>query len=80
MPDHDTYQHLNSLLDTSSVDYRLIDHDSGGMTDKVCALRTPRVRGREVHRLDRSLCISGADYARVAQPRVETIATPASAA
>jgi Ala-tRNA(Pro) deacylase len=39
MPSHDTYEHLISLLDASSVDYRLIDHEPEGTTDKVCALR-----------------------------------------
>lgn len=39
MPDDDTYQHLISLLDTSSVDYRLIDHEPEGATDTVSALR-----------------------------------------
>jgi Ala-tRNA(Pro) deacylase len=39
MPDHDTYQHLISLLDSSRVDYRLIDHEPEGATEAVCALR-----------------------------------------
>ncbi|MGW7259095.1 YbaK/EbsC family protein [Streptomyces sp. NPDC054834] len=39
MPDHDTYQHLISLLDASRVDYRLIDHEPEGATEAVCALR-----------------------------------------
>ncbi|MER7407486.1 YbaK/EbsC family protein [Streptomyces sp. NPDC000070] len=36
---HDTYDHLISLLDSASVDYRLIDHDPEGATEAVCALR-----------------------------------------
>ncbi|MEY9995176.1 Ala-tRNA(Pro) deacylase [Streptomyces sp. V4I8] len=36
---HDTYDHLISLLDSSSVDYRLIDHAPEGATEAVCALR-----------------------------------------
>ncbi|MER5218462.1 YbaK/EbsC family protein [Streptomyces sp. NPDC002838] len=39
MPDHDTYQRLISLLDTSSVDYHLIDHAPEGTTDTVSTLR-----------------------------------------
>ncbi|MFJ8535936.1 YbaK/EbsC family protein [Streptomyces sp. NPDC093591] len=42
MPDrtlHDTYDHLISLLDSSCVDYRLIDHEPEGGTEAVCALR-----------------------------------------
>ncbi|MFD9325910.1 YbaK/EbsC family protein [Streptomyces sp. NPDC060065] len=39
MPDDDTYRQLISLLDTSSVDYRLIDHEPEGATDTVSALR-----------------------------------------
>jgi Ala-tRNA(Pro) deacylase len=160
---HDTYDRLISLLDASSVDYRLIDHAPEGTTDAVCALRghpaseaakciVLRVKvdrrttrnvlavvpgdrrvdldairalyaaryvgfsdaetaerlaraipgtvlpfsfdpGLEVvadpdvvarprlyfnaARLDRSLCLSGADYERLAKPRVEPIAGPA---
>jgi Ala-tRNA(Pro) deacylase len=159
---HDTYDRLISLLDASSVDYRLIDHAPEGTTDAVCALRghpaseaakciVLRVKvdrrttrnvlavvpgdrrvdldairalyaaryvgfsdaetaerlaraipgtvlpfsfdpGLEVvadpdvvarprlyfnaARLDRSLCLSGADYERLAEPRVEPIAGP----
>lgn len=36
---HDTYDHLISLLDSSCVDYRLIDHAPEGATEAVCALR-----------------------------------------
>ncbi|MFG2461721.1 YbaK/EbsC family protein [Streptomyces sp. NPDC048523] len=36
---YDTYDRLITLLDTSSVDYRLIDHVPEGTTDAVCALR-----------------------------------------
>ncbi|MER7562194.1 YbaK/EbsC family protein [Streptomyces sp. NPDC097941] len=36
---YDTYDCLITLLDTSSVDYRLIDHVPEGTTDAVCALR-----------------------------------------
>ncbi|MFE6176417.1 YbaK/EbsC family protein [Streptomyces sp. NPDC056464] len=36
---HDTYERLISLLDSSSVDYRLIDHEPEGSTEAVCALR-----------------------------------------
>ncbi|WP_406179732.1 YbaK/EbsC family protein [Streptomyces canus] len=36
---YDTYDRLISLLDASSVDYRLIDHAPEGTTDAVCALR-----------------------------------------
>ncbi|WP_367320159.1 YbaK/EbsC family protein [Streptomyces sp. HUAS ZL42] len=39
MPDHDTYQHLISLLDSSRVDYRIVDHAPEGATEAVCALR-----------------------------------------
>jgi Ala-tRNA(Pro) deacylase len=39
MQDHDTYQHLISLLDTFSVDYRLLDHEPEGATKAVSALR-----------------------------------------
>ncbi|MGW0826024.1 YbaK/EbsC family protein [Streptomyces sp. NPDC002845] len=39
MPHHDTYQRLITLLDTSSVEYRLIDHAPEGATEAVCALR-----------------------------------------
>jgi Ala-tRNA(Pro) deacylase len=39
MPDHDTYRHLISLLDSSSVDYHLIDHEPEGSTESVSALR-----------------------------------------
>lgn len=39
MPDHDTYQHLISLLDSSRVGYRLIDHAPEGTTAAVSALR-----------------------------------------
>lgn len=159
---YDTYDRLISLLDTSSVDYKLIDHAPEGTTDAVCALRghpaseaakcivlrvkVDRRTTRHVlavvpgdrrvdldavrtlfaaryvgfsdaetaerlaraipgtvlpfsfdpelevvadpgvvaqprlyfnaARLDRSLLISGADYARVAQPRLEPIASP----
>ncbi|MDF3142194.1 MULTISPECIES: YbaK/EbsC family protein [unclassified Streptomyces] len=38
-PQHDTYDHLISLLDNSCVDYRLIDHEPEGATEAVCALR-----------------------------------------
>jgi Ala-tRNA(Pro) deacylase len=160
---YDTYDRLISLLDASSVDYRLIDHAPEGTTDAVCALRghpaseaakcivlrvkvdrrttrnvlavvpgdrrvdldairalyaaryvgfsdaetaerlaraipgtvlpfsfdpelevvaDPDVVARprlyfNAARLDRSLCLSGADYERLAQPRVEPIAGPA---
>jgi Ala-tRNA(Pro) deacylase len=159
---YDTYDRLISLLDASSVDYRLIDHAPEGTTDAVCALRghpaseaakciVLRVKvdrrttrnvlavvpgdrrvdldairalyaaryvgfsdaetaerlaraipgtvlpfsfdpGLEVvadpdvvarprlyfnaARLDRSLCLSGADYERLAKPRVDPIAGP----
>ncbi len=162
MPGHDTYQRLISLLDTSRVDYDLIDHAPEGTTDAVSALRghpaseaakcivlrvkvdrrttrhvlavvpgdrrldldairalfaaryvgfsdaetaerlaravpgtvlsfsfdpelelvaDPDVVDRSrlyfnAARLDRSLCMSGADYARTAQPRVVPIAGP----
>ncbi|MFL5997947.1 MAG: YbaK/EbsC family protein [Streptomyces sp.] len=36
---NDTYDRLISLLDASSVGYRLIDHAPEGITDAVCALR-----------------------------------------
>jgi Ala-tRNA(Pro) deacylase len=36
---YDTYDRLITLLDTSSVDYRLIDHAPEGTTAAVCALR-----------------------------------------
>lgn len=36
---YDTYDRLITLLDTSSVDYQLIDHAPEGTTDAVCALR-----------------------------------------
>lgn len=42
MPDHaehDTYDHLIALLDSSHVDYRLLDHAPEGGTEAVCALR-----------------------------------------
>jgi Ala-tRNA(Pro) deacylase len=39
MPDDDTYQRLIDLLDTSRVDYRLIDHAPEGTTETVSALR-----------------------------------------
>ncbi|MFI6435517.1 YbaK/EbsC family protein [Streptomyces sp. NPDC050759] len=160
---HDTHDRLISLLDSSSVDYKLIDHAPEGTTDAVCALRghpsseaakcivlrvkVDRRTTRNVlavvpgdrrvdldairklyaaryvgfsdaetaerlaraipgtvlpfsfdpelevvadpdvvaqprlyfnaARLDRSLCLSGADYERLAQPRVEPIAGPA---
>jgi Ala-tRNA(Pro) deacylase len=160
---YDTYERLISLLDASSTDYELIDHEPEGTTEAVSALRghqaseaakcivlrvkadrrttrhvlavvpgdrrvdlgavralfTARYAGfsdpataerlaRAVPgtvlpfsfdpdlelvadpdvvarprlyfnaaRLDRSLVISGQDYARVAQPRVERIASPA---
>ncbi|MET7730517.1 YbaK/EbsC family protein [Streptomyces sp. NPDC005402] len=159
---HDTYHRLISLLDTSSVEYRLIDHEPEGTTEAVCALRghpsseaakcivlrvkVDRRTTRHVlavvpgdrrvdldairtlfaaryvgfsdaetaerlaraipgtvlpfsfdpelevvadpdvvkqprmyfnaARLDRSLCMSGADYGRLAGPRVEPIASP----
>ena len=165
MPEHATYHHLISLLDSSRVDYELLDHAPEGATEAVCALRghpasqaakcivlrvkvdrrTTRhvlavVPGdrrvdldavRELYaaryagfsdpetaerlarsvpgtvlpfsfdpelevvadpevvaqpklyfnaaRLDRSLLISGADYARLAEPRIERIAGPAAA-
>jgi Ala-tRNA(Pro) deacylase len=165
MPEHDTYDRLISLLDTSSVDYRLIDHAPEGTTDAVSELRghpvteaakcivlrvkvdrrttrhvlavvpgdrrvdldavrtlyaaryvgfsdaetaerlaravpgtvlpfsfdpelevvaDPDVVARprlyfNAARLDRSLSMSGADYARAARPRVEPIAGPAPA-
>lgn len=159
---YDSYDRLISLLDTSSVDYKLIDHEPEGTTEAVSALRghptseaakcivlrvkvdrrttrhvlavvpgdrrvdldavralfaaryvgfsdaetaerlaravpgtvlpfsfdpdlelvaDPDVVARprlyfNAARLDRSLCLSGADYARVARPRVEPIAAP----
>jgi Ala-tRNA(Pro) deacylase len=165
MPDHDTYQRLISLLDSSHVDYSLVDHAPEGATEAVSALRghpaseaakclvlrvkvdrrttrhvlavvpgdrrvdldavrelfaaryagfsdaetaerlaravpgtvlpfsfdpglelvaDPDVVARprlyfNAARLDRSLVISGADYARLAKPRVEPIASPAPA-
>ncbi|MFE2097431.1 YbaK/EbsC family protein [Streptomyces sp. NPDC059468] len=165
MPDHDTTQHLISLLDASRVDYRLIDHAPEGATETVSALRghpmseaakcivlrvkvdrrTTRhvlavvpgdrrvdldavkalfearyvgfsdaetaerlarsvpgtvlpfsfdpelelvadpdvVAGPRLYfnaaRLDRSLCLAGTDYARLAGPRVARIASPAPA-
>ncbi|MEU1597189.1 YbaK/EbsC family protein [Streptomyces sp. NPDC005708] len=165
MPDHDTYQRLISLLDSSHVDYSLVDHAPEGATEAVSALRghpaseaakclvlrvkvdrrttrhvlavvpgdrrvdldavrelfaaryagfsdaetaerlaravpgtvlpfsfdpglelvaDPDVVARprlyfNAARLDRSLVISGADYARIAEPRVEPIAGPAPA-
>lgn len=39
MPDHDTYHHLITLLDTTATPYRLIDHDPEGTTETVSALR-----------------------------------------
>jgi Ala-tRNA(Pro) deacylase len=39
MPDHDTYDRLISLLDSASVDYKLIDHEPEGTTEAVSALR-----------------------------------------
>ncbi|WP_328874538.1 YbaK/prolyl-tRNA synthetase associated domain-containing protein [Streptomyces sp. NBC_00287] len=39
MPDHDTYEHLIALLDTSSVPYQLLDHEPEGATEAVCVLR-----------------------------------------
>jgi Ala-tRNA(Pro) deacylase len=165
MPDHDTYQRLISLLDSSHVDYSFVDHAPEGATEAVSALRghpaseaakclvlrvkvdrrttrhvlavvpgdrrvdldavrelfaaryagfsdaetaerlaravpgtvlpfsfdpglelvaDPDVVARprlyfNAARLDRSLVISGADYARLAEPRVEPIAGPAPA-
>lgn len=165
MRDHDTYQHLISLLDASRVDYRLIDHAPEGATETVSALRghpvgqaakcivlrvkvdrrttrhvlavvpgdrrvdldavralfdaryagfsdagTAERLARSVPgtvlpfsfdpelelvadpdvvaqpwlyfnaaRLDRSLCLTGTDYARVAGPRIARIASPAPA-
>ncbi|MDQ0906827.1 Ala-tRNA(Pro) deacylase [Streptomyces canus] len=159
---YDTYDRLISLLDASSVGYKLIDHAPEGTTDAVCALRghpaseaakcivlrvkVDRRTTRNVlavvpgdrrvdldairalyaaryvgfsdaetaerlaraipgtvlpfsfdpelevvadqnvvaqprlyfnaARLDRSLCLAGADYARLAKPRVEPIAGP----
>lgn len=159
---HDTHDSLISLLDSSCVGYRLIDHEPEGTTEAVSALRghptseaakcivlrvkvdrrttrhvlavvpgdrrvdldavralfaaryagfsdagtaerlaravpgtvlpfsfdpdlelvaDPDVIARprlyfNAARLDRSLCLSGADYARVARPRVERISTP----
>ncbi|MGN9757836.1 YbaK/EbsC family protein [Streptomyces sp. SD31] len=163
---HDTYDHLISLLDSSSVGYRLLDHEPEGATEAVCALRghpaseaakcivlrvkvdrrttrhvlavvpgdrrvdldavkalfaaryvgfsEPETAERlaravpgtvlpfsfdpdlelvadpdvvaqprlyfNAARLDRSLLISGADYARLAKPRIERIAAPATQA
>ncbi|WP_151481831.1 YbaK/EbsC family protein [Streptomyces albicerus] len=37
--DYDTYERLITLLDTSTVPYRLIDHEPEGTTEKVSALR-----------------------------------------
>ncbi|MCI3238397.1 MULTISPECIES: YbaK/EbsC family protein [Streptomyces] len=165
MPDHDTYDRLISLLDSASVDYKLIDHEPEGTTEAVSALRghavseaakcivlrvkvdrrttrhvlavvpgdrrvdldavktlyaaryvgfsdaeTAERLARAVPgtvlpfsfdpelelvadpavvalprlyfnaaRLDRSLSLSGTDYERVAQPRVERVASPAPA-
>ncbi|EPD66447.1 YbaK/EbsC family protein [Streptomyces sp. HGB0020] len=165
MPDHDTYDRLISLLDSASVDYKLIDHEPEGTTEAVSALRghavseaakcivlrvkvdrrttrhvlavvpgdrrvdldavktlyaaryvgfsdaeTAERLARAVPgtvlpfsfdpelelvadpavvalprlyfnaaRLDRSLSLSGTDYERVAQPRVERVASPAQA-
>ncbi len=162
MPHHDTYDDLISLLDSSSIDYRLIDHEPEGSTEAVSALRghptseaakclvlrvkvdrrttrhvlavvpgdrrvdldavrelfaaryvgfsdpetaerlaravpgtvlpfsfdpdlelvaDPDVVARpklyfNAARLDRSLCLSGTDYERLAEPRVERIASP----
>ncbi|MFJ9153977.1 YbaK/EbsC family protein [Streptomyces sp. NPDC102270] len=159
---YDTYDRLITLLDSSSIDHRLIDHAPEGTTDAVCALRghpaseaakcivlrvkvdrrttrhvlavvpgdrrvdldairtlfaaryvgfseaetaerlaraipgtvlpfsfdpeleliaDPDVVKRprlyfNAARLDRSLCLSGADYERLAKPRVEPIAGP----
>ncbi|MER7792147.1 YbaK/EbsC family protein [Streptomyces sp. NPDC097640] len=39
MPDHDTYQRLITLLDTTRTPYRLIDHEPDGTTDSVSTLR-----------------------------------------
>ncbi|GHE38267.1 hypothetical protein GCM10018785_04880 [Streptomyces longispororuber] len=39
MSDHDTYQRLITLLDTTRTPYRLIDHEPDGTTDSVSALR-----------------------------------------
>ncbi|GHG89354.1 YbaK/EbsC family protein [Streptomyces lanatus] len=161
---HATYDHLISLLDSSHVDYRLLDHAPEGSTETVCALRghpaseaakcivlrvkvdrrttrhvlavvpgdrrvdldavrtlydaryvgfsDPETAERLAHavpgtvlpfsfdpdlevvadpdvvaqpalyfnaaRLDRSLCISGADYERLAKPRIERVAAPAA--
>ncbi|MFG2786428.1 YbaK/EbsC family protein [Streptomyces sp. NPDC048419] len=165
MPDHGTYDRLISLLDSSSVDHKLIDHEPEGTTEAVSALRghpvseaakcivlrvkVDRRTTRHVlavvpgdrrvdldavktlfaaryvgfsdaetaerlaqavpgtvlpfsfdpelelvadpdvvalprlyfnaARLDRSLSLSGADYERVARPRVERVASPAQA-
>lgn len=165
MPDHDTYDRLISLLDSASVDDKLIDHEPEGTTEAVSALRghavseaakcivlrvkvdrrttrhvlavvpgdrrvdldavktlyaaryvgfsdaeTAERLARAVPgtvlpfsfdpelelvadpavvalprlyfnaaRLDRSLSLSGTDYERVAQPRVERVASPAPA-
>ncbi|CCK26633.1 hypothetical protein BN159_2254 [Streptomyces davaonensis JCM 4913] len=158
--EHDTYERLIALLDSSRIDYRLLDHEPEGATEAVCALRghpasqaakcivlrvkvdrrttrhvlavvpgdrrvdldavrdlyaaryvgfsdpeTAERLARSVPgtvlpfsfdpalevvadpevvaqpklyfnaaRLDRSLCLSGADYARLAKPRVERVA------
>ncbi len=39
MSDHNTYDHLITLLDSEGVDYRLLDHAPEGATDAVSALR-----------------------------------------
>ncbi|MER5728319.1 YbaK/EbsC family protein [Streptomyces sp. NPDC002138] len=39
MPEHDTYQRLITLFDTTGTPYRLIDHAPEGATESVCALR-----------------------------------------
>ncbi|MFJ9539989.1 YbaK/EbsC family protein [Streptomyces sp. NPDC101225] len=39
MPDHDTYDRLISLLDSSGVGYTFIDHEPEGTTEAVSALR-----------------------------------------
>ncbi|MEU9833819.1 YbaK/EbsC family protein [Streptosporangium sp. NPDC048047] len=44
MPGHDTYRRLMALLDATATPYRLIDHDSEGVTETVSALR-----GHPVH-------------------------------
>ncbi|MEU2156673.1 hypothetical protein ABZ532_16920 [Streptomyces sp. NPDC019396] len=78
---HDTYERLISLLDTTGTSYRLIDHRPEGATEAVSALRGHAVAEAAQCiilrvRPDRSLAVSGADYARLAKPRVVPIALP----